>query len=244
MRCLEASPQVAPGEVMETMQLETLSATAHGPLRVKKWRGAKPHFVQVVASEFAAAAATCPLFVVKNGETGMFYVGAMFGFKAGEDLLTDREGESDAFQPLDLERHGFYIAGDDIAINPDDPRFSLTEGEPLFDEEGLPATQLRYIQRVLATLNSGIVETDAFLAVMLERKLIEAIDVSLRFDDGETLTLDGLYTVSLDALKALDEATIVDLFRRGYLQLAYTIAGSLRQVPLLARRRNRRLAGL
>jgi hypothetical protein len=31
------------------------------------------------------------------------------------------------------------------------------------------------------------------------------------------------------------------LFRKGYLLLAYTIAGSLRQIPVLANRRNERL---
>ncbi|WP_419814548.1 SapC family protein [Glacieibacterium sp.] len=226
---------------MKAVELEALSPEAHGALRVSPWRGAKPHFVQVVPAEFAAAAATCPLFLVKNGETGQFYVGAMFGFRAGEDLLTDAKGESDALQPLDLERQGFYIAGDDIAIDPAHPRFTQDSGEPLFEDEGLPANYLRQMQRVLSRLKTGVEETDAFLAAMLRHKLVEPIDISLRFDDGETLTLDGLYTISLDAVQDLDDATALEFFRQGYLQLAYCVAGSLRQVPLLARRRNRRL---
>ena len=227
---------------MTAIQLEILNAQAHGGLRVKAWRGAKPHFVQVVPAEFAAAATTCPIFIVKNGETGGFYTGAMFGFKPGEDLLTDARGESNALQPLDLERQGFFISGDEIAIDPANPRFSQTDGEPLFDDQGLPATPLRHIQRVLSTMKTGVDEMNAFLAAMLGHKLIEPIDVSLKFDDGETLTLDGLYTLSLDAVQALDDIAVLELFHQGYLQLGYAVAGSLRQVPVLARQRNRRLS--
>lgn len=226
---------------MTNDHLEMLNSQTHGAVRVAPLKGSRPHFVQIVASEFAAAATSCPLFIVKNAETGQFYAGAMFGFKAGEDLLTSASGENDALLPLDLERQGFYISGDGIAIAPAHPRFSITDGELLFDENGKPSAQLRHMQRVLTTLMTGIKETDAFIAVMLEKKLIEPIDISLRFDDGELLVLDGLYSVSLDALNDLGDADVIDLFRRGHLQLAYCMAGSLRQVSMLAHRRNRRL---
>jgi hypothetical protein len=72
-------------------------------------------------------------------------------------------------------------------------------------------------------------------------RLVEPIDISLKFDDGENLRLDGLYTVSLDSIAELDDSLALSLFRKGYLQLAYCIAGSLRQIPLLANRRNARL---
>jgi hypothetical protein len=222
-------------------QLEMLNSQTHRALRTNPLRGGRPHFVQIVAAEFAAAAATCPLFIVKNAETGQFYAGAMFGFKVGEDLLTSKDGDCNALLPLDLERQGFYVSGDGIAIDPAHLRFSTTTGEHLFDDQGQPTAQLRHMQRVLTGLATGIVETDRFIADMLARKLIEPIDVSLGFDDGEQLVLEGLYSVSLDALQDLGDTDVVDLFRKGHLQLAYTMVGSLRQVSMLAHRRNRRL---
>ena len=72
-------------------------------------------------------------------------------------------------------------------------------------------------------------------------RLIEPIDISLAFDDGETLRLDGLYTVSLDALSELPDAAVMGLFRAGHLQPAFALAGSLHHVALMARRRNARL---
>ena len=81
------------------------------------------------------------------------------------------------------------------------------------------------------------------MAALLGARLIEPIDVSLSFDDGERLRLDGLYTVSRDALAELDDATALSLFRAGHLHHAYTLVNSLAQIALLAHRRNERLAG-
>ena len=111
----------------------------------------EPHFVRIVAREFAAAAASCPILFTKDAGTGDFYAGAMFGFKPGESFLKesiDRGG----FDPLNLQRDGFFISGEHIAIDRGNPRFSETDGEPLFDEAQQPSVSLRQVQRALGQL--------------------------------------------------------------------------------------------
>lgn len=223
-----------------TRALEPLDSAKHRLLQVGPSDAGMPPFIQIVATEFASAAACCAILFTKSAQTGQFYAGALYGFRAGEDLF---EGaEVPPYRPLDIERQGFFITGENIAIDPHHPRFKANAGEPLFDAEGLPTPQLRAVQRILGQLKTGIEETDAFIQALLKHRLIEPMDVSLRFDDGETLTLGGLYTVSLDSLRELDDEAALDLFRRGYLQLAYYMIGSLKQIGSLARRRNRRLA--
>jgi hypothetical protein len=100
---------------------------------------------------------------------------------------------------------------------------------------------MRRIQRALGLLVTGNEETERFIETLVGLRLIEPIDVSLKFDDGKKLQLDGLYTVSLDSIAELGDSDALMLFRKGYLLLAYTIAGSLRQIPVLANRRNERL---
>lgn len=222
--------------------LELLSARRHAGLRVSDLPSGGPHFVQVVASEFVAAAAVCPIFLTKSAETGRFYAGAMFGFEPGEYLLHGDGERQRPFTPLDLERSGFFIAPDGaVAIDPAHPRFAQ-QGAPLFEADGQPSPALRRIQHALAQLNIGVPATDAFIQTLVEAKLVEPIDIDLSFDDGRTLSLAGLYTVSLDALGGLDDAAVLDLFRRGYLQLIYAMTGSLKQVSSLARLRNDRIA--
>lgn len=221
--------------------IELLEPAKHSRLRVRARAGDDVHFVQIVAGEFGAAAASCPILFTKEASNGEFYAGAMFGFKPGENLLGDAE-ERSVFDPLMLRRDGFFISDRNIAIDRDSARFSENDGEPLFDEAQQPADALRKIQRTLGELHKGIEQTNAFIAALLELKLIEPIEVSLSFDNGERLTLQGLYTVSLDKLGELDDASVVRLFRAGHLHLAITMATSLRQIARLANLRNRRLA--
>lgn len=226
------------------MNLVPLNTHQHASVRLRPQPPEIPHFVEITGGEFPAAAAVCPIFFAKNPETGAFYAGALFGFKPGEFLLGGPEEGPPPYVPLDRQRAGFYVAGEDIAIDLDNPRFAASgsEGEALFDEDGRPGPVLRQIQRLLGQLVRGKEETEAFIARLLELKLIEPVDISLRFDDGETLVLDGLYTVSLDALRELDDGEVLQLFRSGRLQWIYLVSASLKQVGVLAERRNRMLA--
>jgi hypothetical protein len=227
------------------VNLVPLNAQEHASVRVRAHPPEDRHFVEITGSEFAAAAVVCPIFFAKNPETGAFYAGALFGFKPGENLLGEPQHGPAPYVPLDRQRAGFYVSGEDIAIDLDNPRFapSDSEGEALFEEDGQAGPALRQIQRMLGQLVRGKQETDAFIAGLLDLKLIEPIDVTLQFDDGENLVLDGLYTVSLDALHDLDDGEVLKLFRRGHLQLIYLLSGSLKQIGVLAERRNRMLAG-
>ncbi|WP_244264934.1 SapC family protein [Caulobacter segnis] len=223
--------------------MEQLNANDHAGLRLGDLPGRRPHFVQIVASEFAAAAAVCPIFLTKNADTGQFYAGAMFGFEPGENLLDATEGGARLFQPLDLERQGFFIGPEgEVLVDPAHPRFSSGRGAALFEGDGQPTQAARRVQQALGRLQAGVAETDAFIQSLLASKLVEPIDIDLSFDDGRSLSLGGLYTVSLDSLGELEDAAALALFRAGQLQLAYAMAGSLKQLSRLAALRNDRLA--
>ena len=226
------------------MKLEALAYETHAGLRLSHRMPEIPHFVEIVTSEFMAASAICPVFLTKNADTGAFYAGALFGFKPGENVVAAGAAGPPPFFPLDRQRAGFFVSGDHIAIDLDDPRLTSDDGmgEPLFESDGQPAPALRQVQRQLTALVAGKRETDSFLAELLKLKLIEPIDVSLRFDDGEQLTLQGLYTISLDKLADLADEGVLRLFRNGFLQLAYAVNASLKQVGILADKRNRLLA--
>ncbi|MFC4312309.1 SapC family protein [Steroidobacter flavus] len=226
---------------MTTHQL--LNPQDHAHLRLLPRSGAEPHFVQIVPGEFVAAAIACPILFSKDVATGAFYAGAVLGLNPGEGALKSAE-ERGGFEPLNLQRDGFFISGERIAIDRGHPRFSETQGEPLFDEAQQPSPSLRQIQRVLGQLHEGIEQTALLVRDLVNLKLLEPIDVSLNFDDGERLRLEGLYTVSRDSLRELGDGDVQRLFRSGHLHLAYTIAGSLNQLAVLAHLRNRKLAGV
>lgn len=223
-------------------RLEIINSVTHRHIRMQPRLPECPYFVPILLSEFMAAAACCPIFLAKDRETGQFYAAALFGFAQG-DLLVEGAAEGKAaFQPLDLQRQGFYASGEHIAIDVNHPRFSETAPLPLFTPEGESTEALRAMQQIIGRIISGRDITAAFIERMLQLKAIEPIDISLSFDNGEKLRLDGLYTVSQDALNHLDDASVAELFRSGHLQAALCMHMSLGQIPVLAQRRNARLA--
>jgi hypothetical protein len=212
--------------------IELLSPETHGHLRLRPASQHLPHFVQILAPEFGAAAVCCPILFTKDAATGAFYAGAMFGFKPGENLL-HTVNERCGFNPLMVQREGFFMSDRNVAIDRNHARFSDREGEPLFDDAREPGKGLRAIQRVLGEINAGIEQTKAFIAALADLKLIEPIDIQLQ-SGGERLSLQGLYTVSLDRLRDVGDPVVVRLFREGHLQLSYMMSASLRHIGRLA----------
>jgi len=220
---------------------QLLNVQEHQKLRVRSTAQVEPHFVQIVVSEFSAAATSSPIMFTKDPATGAFFAGSVLSLKPAEPPLKNAIERGD-FTPLAQQFNGFYISDQNIAIDRDNPRFSDTEGELLFTDSQQPGDYLRRVQAALGKFNAGLQATNAFIQSLIDLKLIEPVDMTLNFDNGERLELQGLYTVSLDSLRGIDDAAAVRLYRNGQLELAYTVAASLKQFGVLAHLRNRQLS--
>src|SRR6185312_8341690 len=159
-------------------------------------------------------------------------------FSEGENLFLEEWADRQFYRPLSLQRGPFYSQGPDIAIDLDDPRVGAEGGKPLFTEQGQPTRYLQSIIWAFQDLNPGLEMTRLFTARMLELKLIEAVDVDVEFDDGTKRQCVGLYTINEEVLSSLPDAVVVELFRRGYMRLIHYMIASLKQVPVLARKKN------
>ena len=222
-----------------------LNNQTHRTLRVRTEAsgrlGDNQRFVQVAVNEFPLLVIHYPILLSKHPETGQFYCGAVLGFDEGENLfLTDGQGH-EGYRPLNLQRMPFYAAGRDVAIDLEHPRVSADEGTALFTESGAPTEYLQSILAAFRDLSAGLEMTKAFIETLLKLKLVEPIDLDLRFDDGTRRNITGCYTVSQEALAKLLDAEVLDLFRRGYLKPIYLMIASLKQLPVLAQRKNSRL---
>lgn len=216
-----------------------LNSEAHKHLKIRSGTsvelGDGQRFVPVVPGEFQFLVAHYPLLFSKDAGTGAFFCGAVLGFDEGENLFLDE----DCYRPLNLRRMPFYTAGEEIAIDLDHARVGQA-GDALFSESGEPTQFLAGIAGALRELRHGGEKMKEFIDTLLRLKLIEALDVTLSFDDGKR-ELQGLYTINRETLAALDDADVVDLFRRGYLQQIHFMIASLRHIASLANKKNRRL---
>lgn len=220
-----------------------LNNQAHRTLRVQASAAARygdnQRFVPVIVGEFAHLAVHYPILLTKDQDTGAFFIGAMLGFDEGENLFLDGRG-MESYRPLNLQRGPFFTAGSEVAIDLDSPRID-EGGRALFTETGEPSQYLQSIMALFRDLVPGLEVTKTFVQTLVSLKLIEPIDIDLAFDDGSRRNLTGLYTINQNALRALPDASVIDLFRRDYLQAIYLMIASLKQVPVLARRKNNAL---
>jgi hypothetical protein len=226
-------------------QIVLLDKEAHRSLKVdgraSATYGDDRHFVQVTVNEFPLLVVHYPLFFSKNPNTGEFYCGVMLGFKEGENLFLQEWEEREFYRPLILQRGPFYAQGPELAIDLDHPRVGAESGKSLFTEYGQPPRYLQSIIWAFQDLKPGIETSQFFVARLLELNLIEPVDIDVEFEDGSTHKCVGLYTVNQETLSRLPDEVVVELFRRGYLRLIHMMIVSLKQFPVLARKRNGRL---
>ena len=221
-----------------------LNSEAHRKLRIHAQPsldlGDNQRFVSAVISEFPSLALHYPILFSKDADTGQFYCGVMLGFDVGENLFIDGHSDENLYRPLNLRRGPFYTAGDDLAIDLDNPRVAAAGEQALFGEAGEPSPYLQTVMGLMRELKPGLERTKIFINTLMELKLIEPLTIKSAFDDGSHREVIGLYTVSREALAGLQDAAVLDLFRRGYLQLIYLQRASLNHVSALAQKKNRR----
>ena len=203
--------------------------------------GDNQRFVQVIVKEFPRLVVHYPILFSKSAQTGQLYCGAMLGFDEHENLFLEEWTEREFYRPLSLQRGPFYTSGSDLAIDLDDPRVGAEGGKPLFTDRGQPSRYLQSIIWAFQDLKPGIEMTRIFIARLLELKLIEPVDVEVELDDGSVRKCVGLYTINREVLARLPDEAVVELFRRGYLTLIHLMIASLKQIPVMARKKNTRL---
>ncbi|HTY51046.1 MAG TPA: SapC family protein [Steroidobacteraceae bacterium] len=228
-------------------RIVALNREAHRALtvdgRASAAYGDNQRIAEVTVKEFPLLVVHYPILFSKDPRTGRFYCGAMLGFDEGENLFLTEWQQRDCYRPLSLQRGPFYAQGEELAIDLEHPRVLAQGGQRLFTELGQPTRYLQSIIWAFQDLKPGLEMTRVFSARLLQLKLIEPLELEMEFDDGTLRYCIGLYTINQDVLARLPEQVVVELFRRGYLRLIHLMIASLKQVPVLARRKNARLLG-
>jgi hypothetical protein len=221
-----------------------LNSVSHRHVRVRAEASAKfgdnQRFVPVVIAEFPLLVTHYPVLFSKDTDTGAFFCGAMLGIDEGENLFLKEGGGHEGYRPLNLQRAPFFVAGEDLAIDLEHVRIAEHEGHALFNDQGGPTPYLESIKAAFQQLKPGIEMTRRFTESLLKLNLLEPVDIVLAFDDGSKRNLVDLYTVNQEVLRQLPDAAVLELFRRGYLQLIYLLIASLKQIPVLAQKKNER----
>lgn len=205
----------------------------------------------VIVQEFQHLAAEYPIMITKNEDTGRFVCVALFGFEADENLFIENSRWQSSYVPLNIQRQPFMIgaqkndAGEEnhvVLLDEADERVQKSEGEVLFNDRGFPTPFMDKITSILRALQVGFEQNEKFVDRMLELDLVSPATFEIKFENGETREVRGLYTINQDRLRALDQAAAAELHQAGFLEPAYMMLASLGQVQKLIDRKNRALS--
>lgn len=226
-----------------------LNNVDHKDLRIITQRGAQygddVSLAATFPAEFVQIQAHYPIVFRKTQDGMGFDALALFGLAPGENLFLGPNGWDATYIPLVLQRQPFLIgvAGDELTVHVhiDSPRISTTpgEGEAVFLEYGGPTPFLERMNSILLAIHQGLHGMPAFVAMLLERDLLEPFVFDIELNDGSKNRLDGFYTIKESTLNALDGNALGALHRAGYLQAIYMVLASMANFRALIERKNR-----
>ena len=221
-------------------RVAVLDREAHAGLRLDRSRvygfAARLGAVPLAVGEFAAAAGHLPIVFTMGDEPGPLGV---TGLSPDRNLFV---GESGAWQvgtyiPAYLRRFPFILIEQGgvraLGIEETSPLLSTERGEPLF-KSGEPSATLREILALCEVYAAEVEIGSALGTALAERELLrdERVTVAL---PGGTANVTGFRVVDAERFARLDEATVLDWHRRGWLGLVHAHLISLARWDTLVR---------
>jgi SapC len=198
----------------------------------------------LTATECMNAATDYPIVFVQSGQDGQgqpdYAPIAVFGLRQGENLYVENSRWRVIQLPALMAVYPFCIArteGSDrfaVCLDMGSPAVSQEgDGQRLFNDAGEPT---EFANQVLAQLERMEAHTQGTRKIM--RRLADlGLLQQKRFDatlpDGQKLAVDGFFMIDEDKVKALPDATVLELHREGlytFIQAHWVSLGHMRRL--------------
>jgi SapC len=187
---------------------------------------------QIGLSEAGVAASDFPLLFMKDSDSGLFRLIALFSLKPDTNFFVVNDQWQTTYLPLSLLGAPFYLSGPGQALCIDEGSGLVTTdtGGALFSADGEETEKLSGIRAMFDYLRSDLSAANDFATMLVDLDLVRPLHVTMEFHDGQTEVVEGLYSISPLKLDTLEDATILDLYRRHFLDKISIIINSLGQV--------------
>ena len=213
-------------------EIVPLNRERHADLRLKMWEGdcrfaATSHFVPLAGTEFYQAASDYPIVFVGGREEPAPV--ALLGLREGQNSFVGADGRwrQGTYLPAFVRRYPFVLArgdeedSDNLTVCVDESYEGFTrdetEGEPLFDAEG---NQSPLLEKTMTFLQQYLAESErtrAFGRRLVELDLLVRRDVQITDSEGNSYVLRDFRVIDPEGLDRLDDETVVELHKAGFL---------------------------
>ncbi len=194
------------------------------------------HLAAASFREYPQLASCMPLVFIKAPDGDQVHSVAILGVEPGKNLFHhDGKWQGHAV-PLNIQRYPFDVRpdGDKLGVFLDENSELLGEdGEPLFTEEGTASPFLENRQRLLTDLTNSEMATQRFIKKITELNLLDPIQLTVTYASGQQRNVKGMLSINEKRLNELDDATVLELQKAGFLGGIYAMLLSLGQLNRL-----------
>lgn len=197
-------------------------------------------FALLGRSELTLACADFPICLAKEAATGRFNLITLFGLVEPRNLYWLNDKWQATYLPEATTTAPFLLAPNSehgLAID-EDGVITNNDGMQLFGTDGRPTELVKNISVRLKRITDDIADAQHMVDRFAERKLIRPLQLIMRQADGHEHQIDGLYSLGTEALAALDDDDVVELYRAGHLAAAAIMSASLSQIERLRQLHN------
>jgi hypothetical protein len=205
-----------------------LDASRHGKLKLQRGReygfARETNAVPIALNEAAAAAADYPVVFGGKGRVAML---AIVGYRDRENLFLEKDGSwrAGTYIPAYVRNYPFAFieAPNNQLVLGIDPEASLlgAAGEPLFNNSAQPTPPLNQAIELCKSLHQSLRVTGEFFNALEAQGLLVENSAVIEFKAGGSARLGGFRVIDPQKFDALDDATILDWKKRGWLAPVY-----------------------
>lgn len=211
------------------------------------------HAVSITATEFPQAALEYPIVFVDTGVKDgagrpVMAPAALLGLAHGENLYVDGPRWDARYVPAYIRRYPFLTAtlpgGAGVNVLVDDAwsGFGEQAGEPLFEADDTPAPALKRAMDFLERYEYEAERTKSFCERLGRLGVLKEMKADATLPNGQSVSVDGFYTVDEDKLRAFPDETVLELWRTGVLMLIQVHLVSIVNIRHLVNRKAARVA--
>ena len=237
-------------EIKLMANIVAIKKDLHQKLKLSNKRNLKhvagQHIVPVHAAEFAQAASSLPVVIVKDPDSERFRSVAMLGLEAGENLFLQDEKWTALSMPQSISMVPFSLGIDPdkentltACIDLDSEFIGEDKDLALFEDDGKESEVLTNVQQALGRLYDNERMTENFIKELQENDLLQELELNIALSTGEKKKLVGIFTINEEKIKNLSDDKVLDFHKRGLFVPIYSMLGSLTQVNHLVQLRNR-----
>jgi hypothetical protein len=199
---------------------------------------AQTNAVALTLSEFGHAARSYPI-VFSNAQPTVPF--AVVGLRSNENLFLDAAGKwrADHYIPAYVRRYPFIFSEVPqsqqlvLCIDEAAENFDTASPRPFF-VDGKPAEALQRAFKFNETFQAHFEDTRRFGEWLDQNNMLENRMARADLGNGQTFTVQGFRLINVERLRALEDAQVLELHKRGWLPMLHFHLQSLYNWELLS----------